>query len=232
MSLCSGLQLVLDDLPGFAVSAQIIPYVHFYDYQPIISALPFFCTYFHLPSFHLSVLPVSNTSVLLSSLWWAVPFPSQHSFLASLQPLCPTMKGSSWSIAQLCTTLLQKVVLIQTMMKFAYRSCLSSSGSALFYVFLLELFLYPLSLKCHLTSLVSPWKCFPVMQLHNCWLLGFIALKQFACMFCLLLFKDPQNEEWSAICCAERIGTANGLLVLEHLRFMWVEWTKKKKKGA
>lgn len=145
MSLCSGLQPALDDLPGFAVSAQIIPYVHFYDYQPIISALPFFCTYFHLPSFHLSVLLVSNTSALLSSLWWAVPFPSQHSFLASLQPLCPTMKGSSWSIAQLCTTLLQKVVLIQTMMKFAYRSWLSSSGSALFYVFLLELSLSSLS---------------------------------------------------------------------------------------
>lgn len=39
MSLCSWSQLALDDFLGFAVSAQIIPYVHFYHYHPLISVL-------------------------------------------------------------------------------------------------------------------------------------------------------------------------------------------------
>lgn len=33
-------------------------------------------------------------------------------------------------------------------------------------------------------------------------------------------------SNWSAISCTEGIGTANGLLVLQHLQFVRVEWTK------
>lgn len=70
MSLCSWSQLALDDFLGFAVSAQIIPYVYFYHYHPLISVLlSFFGTYFHLLGFHqhITFQPLVSSTIPLAA---------------------------------------------------------------------------------------------------------------------------------------------------------------------